>query len=146
MPGPRVRERCSGPTAPDRFVRHSRVTCSSVFRNSRSSKSGEVVDIGSGLSRTGFSLSGLAGAWRLLATTKSDRLKPVLLNLAGDFLEQVVGRAAIRLGFKIQDDAVAQGGQHQGANVFHADVVTAVQERANFSAEDQGLRAARRAA
>ncbi len=50
-----------------------------------------------------------------------------LADLAGDFIEQIVGRPAIRLGLKVQDDSVAQGRQQERANIFHADVEPPVQ-------------------
>jgi len=69
-----------------------------------------------------------------------------LADWSEDLFEQIVGRPAVRLGLEVQDDAMAERGQQQGANVLHADVEPSFEQRADLAAEDQCLCAARRTA
>src|SRR6478736_7851298 len=57
-----------------------------------------------------------------------------------------VGVDALGLGVEVGDDAMAQDGRRQRANVSDGHVVPAVQQGAGLAAEDEGLRGAKASA
>ena len=61
-------------------------------------------------------------------------------------LKYGVGRYAVGLAFKVEDQAVAEDGDGDGAEVFAGDMEAVVDDRQDFGGEDDGLRAAGAAA
>src|SRR5262249_9078503 len=70
----------------------------------------------------------------------------VFRNVLQHLRHNVVGGDTFGFGFKIQNEAVAQGGRRRGLNVFKADIEPALSERAHFAGQDKALGAARAAA
>lgn len=68
------------------------------------------------------------------------------LGLVLDLLEQlcddVIACNKVSLGFKVDEDAVPEGGMRHGGDVMEGDVVSAGDERLDLGCEDEGLCAA----
>ena len=58
------------------------------------------------------------------------------------FFDDGVGGEAFGLAFEVEDEAVAEAGEEDGADVGEGDVVAAVAEGEDFGGEDDGLGAA----
>src|SRR4029077_9425565 len=76
----------------------------------------------------------------------NDDLGSPRLGLFGDAVEDleqdVVGIDSLGLGLEVQEDAMAQAGQIDAAQVLETDVVPAVEQGADLGGQDQGLDAA----
>src|SRR4051812_45100778 len=67
-------------------------------------------------------------------------------QLLENFEEDVVGVESFGLRFEVENDAVAQRGQVDAADVFEADVIAAFKEGPHFGGQSKGLGAAGTAA
>src|SRR4051812_49411200 len=89
----------------------------------------------------------------LLETTKvittaerSPNLQPLArldgLGLEGG-VDNLVGRDTFGLAFKVENQAMAQGGASRLLNILKADVVTPTEQRGDLCSQDQGLETTR---
>ncbi len=63
----------------------------------------------------------------------------VTRGLVDEHFDDVVGADAFGFGVEVGEDAVAEGGVGDGADVFCADMIPALQEGAGLAGEDEGL-------